>query len=490
MKHLRDQLGDALLCQPSLLPNQGVPAGIACSGGLDSMMLARLLVPILTSRGSRVFLAWLDHGWRCEDAPAERAFVHALAVELGIGFVSVRRTPPRARVRAVGREAAAREQRHSWLQQVARDQQAALIFLGHHRDDQLETILLRRAEGVPLRRAASMRWISGLFSRPMLTIPKAEIKRFALQQGWQWLEDPSNRDMSLKRNEVREHLRGHLNAADDRWIQQTLAEGEEARLYLDSLQMQVDASLPRLLIDGHEGDFALQVSSGELSGCSEDVAILALQRLCVAAHWCDRVPQRRALQPVIAALSCPGPARVFHLGAGWTARLTGSTLELRRGSRLRHEEEVSGLQASLSVEAEVNWPSFGSLQMRALGREDATRMLVEDAGAGRQFALFDPALVCEPLHVRAAGIGLRIRPFGFAGSRKVRDLLADAGVPRYQRANWPVVVDAEGQVLWLPGIRAAGYGALSQSSTTAVLLYTTASLPLRRPSITLRNRVS
>ncbi len=489
MKQLQEKLRIELDRKPQLLPTPGQSAGIACSGGLDSMMLARLLTPILLERGNSPFLAWLDHGWRPTDAPREFAFVRALAQEIGASFVWARRPPDGGRVRAVGREAAAREQRRRWLSEVAEKAQATRVYLGHHQDDQIETVMLRRAEGVPAYRAATMSEISGVFTRPLLGITKDELELAAHSQGWQWLEDCSNQDLSLARNRIRKELRQKQSIEGRAVIERILAEGNRARTYLDALQREVDATLGQVLREGEEGDSVLQLSGTALRDLSEDVAMLTLQRLCFAEPACGRVPQRRALAPL---LQEPGSGRtkVFHLGAEWTARMTGDQIELARGEQFDLEAAAGGLQASLCLGQEVEWPSFGRLQYKELALEEAQRMLVSEPGAGIRFAVFDPDGLVGPLHVRGAGIGLHISPFGFRGTRKVRDLLAEAGVPRYQRANWPVVVDAQSRVLWLPGIRAGSHAPLRGSSTTAVLLYTTASLHLGRSSTSLRNLVS
>ncbi len=488
MKDLRDKLKSALDVGPDLLPRAGEAAGIACSGGLDSMMLARLMVPLLTAQGSSCFLAWLDHGWRPDDAPRECAFVRDLADELGVGFYRAQRRPSGTRVRAIGREAAAREQRRSWLDYLARREEASRLYLGHHRDDQLETILLRRAEGVPAQRAASMAKRNGVFTRPLLGFTKIELEDCARRQAWHWLEDVSNRDLSLQRNRVRSELRGQ--SVDQNWVEQTLGEGDRARAYLDELQQRVDGVLNRVLIHGREGESDLRVKSDHICRLDEDVAILTLQRLCVAEHSCSRVPQRAALRPLIYAMSRSGRSRIFHLGAGWTARLSDGVLELRRGQRLEQEGGMVGLQAALPPGQEVQWPSFGTVQFSEVTAADALRMLRDSSDAGARFAVFDLEELVGPLHVRATGIGLRITPYGSGGTRKVRDVLADAGIPRYQRANWPVVLDANGRVLWLPGVRSAAYAPLSGTSRAAALLYTTASPAQGRASIALKDRVS
>jgi tRNA(Ile)-lysidine synthetase-like protein len=479
-----------LVSTPGLLPPPGAAALIATSAGLDSMVLARLLVPLLGARGHRCVLAWLDHGWRPADAAREQRFVEDLAASLGISAVTSCRTPIEARERAVGAEAAAREQRLQWLAEAAASEGAERIYLGHHRDDQIETILLRRREGVPVARAASMQTRNGLFIRPLLPIPKAALEKMAVANGWPWLEDPSNQDRARRRNELRHLVIPARSADDPLWPDAVLAAGRRARSRLDRLQRQVDEALPQLLHGGEADEGVLLVSRGHLHDLGEDAAILALQRLCSPNLACDRPPGRRALQLLIAALPRGGRSRLFHLGAGWTALLSGEWLHLRRGQDIALEAALAGLQASLREGRPLSWPEHGELSCCQVTAEHARQLLDREEGAGRRFAVFDLEALELPLHVRSAGIGLTIRPFGMSGSRKLRDVLAEAKVARYDRANWPVVMDALGRVLWLPGIRASAHAALLPHSTAAALLYTTASLPLECVPGLRRNRVS
>jgi len=218
--------------------------------------------------------------------------------------------------------------------------------------------------------------------------------------------------------------------------------------------------------------------------------MLALQRLCTTGFRCGRPPQRRALQQLLAALARGGRSRLFHLGAGWTALVSGEVVHLRRGEALSLDGHSHGLQASLRAGLVLHWPDHGELSCREVSADRARHLLFSEEGAGRRFVAFDLQHLSLPLHVRAAGVGLRIKPFGMSGTRKVRDVLAEARIPRYQRGNWPVVLDAIGQVLWLPGVRGAVHASLDQYSREAAVLYTTSSPPAGCHPGVLRNRVS
>ncbi|MBJ94272.1 MAG: tRNA lysidine(34) synthetase TilS [Rickettsiales bacterium] len=438
--------------------------------------MARLLVPELKRRRSAVGLAYLDHGWRPTEVGYERELVAELASELAVDFITGSVTVAAERRRSIGREAAARELRRAWLLEQAAERAASRIFLGHHRDDQLETILLRRAEGVSVERAAGMPPLSCFFSRPLLPFSKKDLKDFCDTGGFAWAEDSSNFDSTLRRNALRADVRARCRDEPEQWMEQILREGELARRYLDQLAHGAEAVLERLLVEGAAGDSRLVLSQLELGRLEPELAICALQRLCVTELWGSRPPSRRAFENLLDGVRSRGRSRLFQLGAGWNARLAAGKLELRRG--LAFEQEAAAVQAPQVLQAgkPLQWPCFGGLGLRELSSAAAADQLSRVPGPGRSYALFDRGALRGPLFVRSVGVGLRMRPFGGVGSRKVRDVLAEAGVPRYQRGNWPVVVDSEGSVLWLPCLRAADLAPLHSDSTHASLLYTTASL--------------
>ena len=200
-----------------LMLGEGGLALVAVSGGLDSTCLANLLAGEAKAKGFTLVLAHAQHGIRPEDAETEHAQVEAMATRLGLDLrVGLLKIDDSLR-RRVGLEAAARAARFAWLEELAEELSAQAVYLGHHRDDQLETILLRLEEGQPSSRAAGMSETRGIYRRPLLGVARARLKELALSEGWSWIEDPSNRDLSFRRNRLRHVDVPARSAADEAW---------------------------------------------------------------------------------------------------------------------------------------------------------------------------------------------------------------------------------------------------------------------------------
>ncbi|MER7002291.1 tRNA lysidine(34) synthetase TilS [Dactylosporangium sp. NPDC000555] len=185
----------------------GVSAGdtvlVACSGGADSLALAVATRFVTRRMGVRCGLVTVDHGLQAgSDERAARLADWALQRGFAPVDVCVVRVDG-----AGGPEAAAREARYAALEAAAREHRAAMVLLGHTRDDQAETVLLALARGSGPRGLAGMperRERHGvLFVRPLLDVSRAETRAACAVDGLAVWEDPHNVDAAYARSRIR-----------------------------------------------------------------------------------------------------------------------------------------------------------------------------------------------------------------------------------------------------------------------------------------------
>lgn len=184
------------LCPPG-------PVGVALSGGSDS---TALLLLAAGWRAGQVRAATVDHRLRPAGAAEARACARLCAAE-GVDHDIL----PWMEAPGTGNlQAAAREARLDLLSAWAGRHGLAAILLGHTRDDQAETVLLRLARGsgvdglsgmAEARRARGVLWV-----RPLLGLDRAALRSWLTARGTPWLEDPSNEDPRFDRVRVRRAL--------------------------------------------------------------------------------------------------------------------------------------------------------------------------------------------------------------------------------------------------------------------------------------------
>ena len=205
--------GDPLAAARTVLRQAALPCPativVGVSGGADSLALALVLARLAPELKLHVVAAHYDHGLRdAASCAAERATVRRQAQSLGLQLREGAAPPGELRRRRLvtGRslEEIARVQRYAFLLRAAAECGACAVAVGHHRDDDLETILMRalqgslRGGGIPRR--------SGPVLRPLLGVRREALRRYVAATGLPLMEDPSNADRRMLRNRIRRLL--------------------------------------------------------------------------------------------------------------------------------------------------------------------------------------------------------------------------------------------------------------------------------------------
>lgn len=284
---------------------------VACSGGPDSTVLLHALHRLREELGITLAVASIDHGLRPESAD-EVAKVGALADELGVPFASRRLSLSAG---AVSMQAHARERRYEALHEVAREMGAAVIAVGHTRDDQAETVLARMLRG------AGVRGLKGIdpkrpdgVVRPLIDCRRADVRAYAESVGLAFVDDPSNQLRAFERIRIRHDVLPTLAVEDPRIVEHLAAIADEAA--------EVDAWLERESPElPPRGDRVLAVTT------------VANMPPPIRSRWLrgwllretGSVPGRTHLRDVGRLLT--GPGEVL-LGSGWAIRRGGGRLHL------------------------------------------------------------------------------------------------------------------------------------------------------------------
>jgi tRNA(Ile)-lysidine synthetase-like protein len=174
---------------------------LAVSGGVDSVSLLHALKDM---PGVELTVAHYDHGIRA-DSGKDRKFVQGLAEKYGLPFVY-----EEGALGPDAGEARAREARYGFLERVRRERGARAIVTAHHRDDVLETAVINLLRGSGRKGLTALASRDGL-ERPLLDVPKSQVKTYAREHGLEWRDDPTNQDTGYLRNYVRHELLPRLD---------------------------------------------------------------------------------------------------------------------------------------------------------------------------------------------------------------------------------------------------------------------------------------
>ncbi len=232
-----------------------LPLVVACSGGVDSVVLVHLMH---TYHGNLI-LAHMNYGLRSGESDQDEAFVTALGAELGYEVVVERVAPEMVKNQPrVSLQMKARELRYAFFEHVMLTRKAQGVLTAHHADDNLETFLINFSRGTGLKGLTGIKAHgSGLF-RPLLPFKREEILAYAQSKAYAWREDRSNQSDDYQRNIVRHHISPGFNKLERSW-DKSLAQTQN---YLNQAQT---------LLEDYLDQIAAQVFTSTADGLSLDL---------------------------------------------------------------------------------------------------------------------------------------------------------------------------------------------------------------------------
>ena len=436
----------------------------AVSGGSDSVALAHAL-GCLASDGEVRFAGIAHFNHQLRDASNDDETLSGrLAESLGVPFVSAR-GDVRGRAAAERRsiEDAGRRARYDFFDRARAELAADVVALGHTRDDQAETFLLRLVRGAGPRGLASMYPRNGAVVRPLLGCRRAELRAWLAELAARgvactaFADDETNDDVAIPRNRVRAELLPLLQSRFNPEIVDVLA--DEADLARDSWAIVEQAAAGTGLAEGDGGHReeprppgGTELDVGRLMAVDPAVARVVLWRAMTAAAGGREVGYRH----VAAAMDLvrePGDRSIDAPGHR-VERIGGRLVLVNRPSATRGRGPVNDgsnfFRHPLSIPGEVTLSDSARVTAEAMRRSDAA-VVDASAATGRGASAIVRADLCASLAVRNRRPGDRFRPVGLGGAKKLQDLFVDRKVARPERSRVPLVVDGTDRIVWVAG---------------------------------------
>ncbi len=428
---------------------------VAFSGGPDSLALLCAFLAIKEEWGLELACAHLDHGLRGEASRQDADWAEDFCRKQNVIFF--RGYWPGHREVKAGQspEAAARQARRRFLGQTLQKWGGQVIALGHHRDDQAETVLIHMINGAGLRGLGGIWPVRLPYIRPLLEISRREILDYIAELGLEPRQDSSNEDQAYLRNRLRRQVIPVLKECNPRF---GAAVGRLAELirqedrFLDGLAAQALEKMLQPL----ENPEILELLAGLTPGAQERRGLAAEALLQL-----DPVLARRALRLWLdRETDYAGIQRIYDLAAGGRS---GARAEAAGGLRVKKEK------GCLIIEEQKDGSPPGFREQAVLpgsplaiaGGRAAIRVCRQEAsghsGPDSPEKILDEYICRWPqdqdwpvLRRRRPGDWLLL-PYG---RKKLKDLFNEKKVSQELREFLPLLAWGS-QVLWVPGLSKA-----------------------------------
>jgi len=396
---LRTNSPDALLeaIRSCELMRSGDRVLVAVSGGPDS---SALLVAV-HELGFDLAAAHFDHSLRAGSEKVAEEVRHICA-RLGVELITERRASPMPRGSV---QAGARALRYEFLERARARVGADVVALAHTADDLVEGAVLHLMRGCGLAGLRGMPARRGSYVRPMLGVWRRDVVAFLEERGITAYDDPANADINFARARVRHEILPALERDQPGIGRRFYAVGRRASAMQEALLLDVEAVLG-----------AGMPTAPAVARMSEPMAVELMKVLYSRAGGTQPALSRAHLGSMLALVRGGRGGRGVDLPGGRRFRIVGTYMEV------------------IAPPTAAARPSLEVKSCRGCNDSNAAHLR---PGVHLRVGFRQP--------------GLRMRPAGGSGSRKLQDILVDARVPREERDSLPLVFAGD-RLAWVPGI--------------------------------------
>lgn len=417
---------------------------VGFSGGIDSLCLLHILHRLVEYELD-LWAVYINHSLRPAENLREVEFLHQVGSDWGVKTKEIKLDlPARLLEKPQSLQLLARKERYKLLISFHDEIKAAKIALGHHQDDQAETILYRVIRGTGIDGLAGIPIVRDhLYIRPLMEVSRAEIYEYALKHQLSWLEDSSNLKPVYVRNKLRLQLIPELKRSYNPNLNSALIRlGRLAREQQELMEVLLKEKWEQLTLV-QEGKIGVVIEN--FLGLPAYFQYYLLKRVLSQAQpnrQFESVVLMRLRDKIITENHLFKP---LQLSKKLIAHNLKGTIFFENLQRyLTTNSETFRLKApgvtlipELNLKVKIdkghftpNWEEIGDHEIYL----DGSR----------------PEL---PFYLRFWKRGDAFYPLGAPGSQKLHDFFINRKIPRDERTRVPLLVTANDQIVWIAGYR-------------------------------------
>ncbi len=450
-------------------PGDGVLAAV--SGGADSVCLLLVLKVLEEVLGIRVAAFHMNHGLRGDEADRDEAYVKELCERLGVPLkVVYENVSEYAQSHGMSEEEAGRELRYRHLSETAEEFGCSKIATAHHKDDQVETVLMNLFRGSGLRGLGGIRSVrkvgAGKSStlpdfagshtdatecqeekrdkselkiiRPLLCMERKEIEAYLLEETTAWCEDSTNRELDYVRNKIRNVLVPWVKKEINEQVNDHILKTAEFAVQADEyfclqaamLLGEEKTSIATEVFDAQPEIMKAYIVRAMISNAMHEPGTLGTAKDISARHI-----------DMICALTGPGGGTEISLPYGLHALRSYDTLSIQT------EKTVETMDMSLKT------TTFPWKKQLEFPKNQYTKW-------------FDYDKIKGTLSVRTREPGDYLTISG-GKTKTLHRYFIDEKIPEAMRDRIPLLADGN-HILWIIGYRISDYYKLSDTTQTVI----------------------
>jgi tRNA(Ile)-lysidine synthase len=411
---------------------------VGVSGGVDSSTLLFLLHKFRTQLSFNLAVAHVNHMLRGKESDRDEVFVREVAANLGLPFHGTRAdVKGYAHTHGMSVQHAGRDLRYRHFSDVCEQNGYQKIAVAHHRDDQVETFLLRIIKGTGIHGLSSIPMKRDRIIRPLLLVYRPEIETYAQHCSIPFVQDSSNAKDGYERNFLRNRILPLMAELNPAFREKVLSLLRDLTAINDLFDEQAAQFLENI---AHAENDEVVIGTEKLKELHPEVRFRVISRLLSRLEP-RFIPLREHMLLVEKSLFSGRPNNRVTLPYGIRVkRVYGDLVVTRKEPRIvSHEVFEIG-------EGENELPALGCTLTLSSTDEHPS-----DFPKSTRIAFFDAAGVSR-LTVRTFREGDRFVPLGMAQSVKLKDYFMSRKIPRERRRDIPLLLSRD-DIIWVVGDR-------------------------------------
>ena len=422
--------------------NNGSTLVIACSGGPDSMALINLMNELKDKKNLKIICAHVNHKIRYESEEEEQ-FVKDYALKNNIIFEVIHLDEFQ---KEGFTEGIARKKRYSFFKDIIAKYQASYLMTAHHGDDLIETILMRITRGSNLRGYAGIRRKkkeNGYYLlRPLITVTKEDIIQYNKDNNISYVIDKSNESLDYTRNRYRHSILSFLKKEDKNIHKKYYQFSEEANNYDNFVNDYIYKN--NFFVDN-------KIDINKLKNESNFI-------------------KRKTIELIIKEIQ---KEDIFDI--------SNSQMEEIMKVMVSDNKRID-LNNGYQCSKDYNYLTIAKRKIKPLGYEYILNNNIEndnwiiktdlkDVGDTNYEIRLNSKDLKLPLIIRNRRDGDYMEIKNLNGRKKIKDIFIDEKISKEKRDRYPIVLDSDNNIIWLPGIKKSKFAKDKTEKYDIILKY-------------------
>ena len=420
------------------------PVIVGCSAGPDSMALLHYL---LTNIKNPLIVAHINHNIRSQSIEEEN-YLSTFCEKYNITF----ETTTIQNYTENNFENEARKKRYAFYEKILNKYQTPYLFLAHHGDDLVETILMKIIRGSNLEGYAGIKTVSKknnyYIIRPFLKYTKQDLLDYNNQNKIKYYTDHTNQDTTYTRNRYRHTLLPLLKEESPNIHTQFLRYSNTLLEYNTYIEEELQTIIPNVIKNNILDITAFK----ELHQFIQKN--LLYKFLNTNYQNQPNIIKDQHIKDILSLINNPIPNLILNLPLNKIIRKTYNKLYLE-------EKNTTSTTKNYKI----------PLEDTNIIDNIIIKKITDCESDGNDICRLNSAHLNFPLYIRNKIPGDYIETKGLNGKKKIKEIFIEKKIPKHKRDNYPILVDSKDNIIWLPNLKKSKFNSQRDEFYDIILKY-------------------